>query len=86
MRDQAAIGWSMETSFFDVAVVGEFRLGRGPQLGKERPPRHRRSRELPNMPMIASPNITEAQSTAVRGAMVALAGSENGPRDLRRSA
>ena len=40
MRDQAAIGWSMENEFFDVGVVNSI-SGSRPQLGEERPSRHR---------------------------------------------
>jgi ABC-type phosphate/phosphonate transport system substrate-binding protein len=83
MRDQAAIGWSMENEFFDVAVVNSV-SGVGRSWEKNGHRVIARSRELPNMPMIASPNITEAQSTAVRGAMVALAGSENGRVILKK--
>ena len=83
MRDQAAIGWSMENEFFDVAVVNSV-SGVGRSWEKNGHRVIARSRELPNMPMIASPNITEAQSTAVRGAMVALAGSESGRVILKK--
>jgi len=43
-----------------------------------------RSKELPNMPMIASPQVTEAQFAAVRNAMVALASSDTGRAALKK--
>jgi ABC-type phosphate/phosphonate transport system substrate-binding protein len=83
MRDQAAIGWSMENEFFDVAVVNSI-SGVGRSWEKNGHRVIARSQELPNMPMIASPQVTEPQFTAVRTAMVALAASENGRAALKK--
>lgn len=83
MRDQAAIGWSMENEFFDVGVVNSISgVGRGWEKKGHRV--IARSRDLPNMPMIASPQVTEAQAAAVRSAMVALAQSDNGRTVLKK--
>jgi ABC-type phosphate/phosphonate transport system substrate-binding protein len=83
MRDQAAIGWSMENEFFDVGVVNSV-SGVGRSWEKNGHRVIARSRELPNMPMIASPQISAPQFAAVRGAMVALADSENGRVILKK--
>ena len=83
MRDQAAIGWSMENEFFDVAVVNSV-SGVGRSWEKNGHRVIARSKELPNMPMIASPQVTEAQFAAVRSAMIALAGSDNGRAALKK--
>jgi ABC-type phosphate/phosphonate transport system substrate-binding protein len=83
MRDQAAIGWSMENEFFDVAVVNSI-SGVGRSWEKNGHRVIARSKELPNMPMIASPQITETQFAAVRAAMIALAGSDSGRATLKK--
>ena len=83
MRDQAAIGWSMENEFFEVAVVNSV-SGVGRSWEKNGHRVIARSQELPNMPMIASPQITEAQFAAVRGAMLALAESDGGRVALKK--
>lgn len=83
MRDQAAIGWSMENEFFDVGVVNSISaVGRSWEKNGHRV--IARSRELPNMPMIASPQVTDAQFAAVRGALVALADSDGGRVVLKK--
>jgi ABC-type phosphate/phosphonate transport system substrate-binding protein len=83
MRDQAAIGWSMENEFFDVAVVNSV-SGVGRSWEKNGHRVIARSRELPNMPMIASPQINETQFAALRSAMVALSASEDGRAILKK--
>jgi phosphonate transport system substrate-binding protein len=83
MRDQAAIGWSMENEFFEVAVVNSV-SGVGRSWEKNGHRVIARSEELPNMPMIASPQITDAQVAAVRDAMIALAQSDGGRVALKK--
>ena len=83
MRDQAAIGWSMENEFFDVGVVNSI-SGVGRSWEKNGHRVIARSRELPNMPMIASPQVTDAQFAAVRSALVALADSDGGRVVLKK--
>lgn len=83
MRDQAAIGWSMENEFFDVAVVNSV-SGVGRSWEKNGHRVIARSQELPNMPMIASPQVTEAQVAALRSAMAALTASDSGRVALKK--
>lgn len=83
MRDQAAIGWSMENEFFDVAVVNSV-SGVGRSWEKNGHRVIARSQELPNMPMIASPQVTDAQVAAVRDAMIALTQSDGGRLALKK--
>jgi ABC-type phosphate/phosphonate transport system substrate-binding protein len=71
MRDQAAIGWSMENKFFDVGVVNSI-SGIGRTWEKNGGRVIAKSREMPNMPFIAAPEITEEQVARVRAAVVAL--------------
>jgi len=71
MRDQAAIGWSMENKFFDVGVVNSI-SGIGRTWEKSGGRVIARSREMPNMPFIAAPEITEDQVQRIRAAVVAL--------------
>ena len=83
MRDQAAIGWSMENEFFDVGVINAI-SGVGRSWEKNGHRVIARSGDLPNMPMIASPQVTDAQLAAVRGALVALADSDGGRVVLKK--
>jgi ABC-type phosphate/phosphonate transport system substrate-binding protein len=83
MRDQAAIGWSIENEFFDVAAVNSVSaVGRSWEKNGHRV--IARSGPIPNMPMIASPQITQAQIATVRTAVVALADSDNGRAVLKK--
>jgi len=83
MRDQAAIGWSMENGFFDVGVVNSVSpVGRTWEKKGGRV--LARSPEVPNMPLIASPKLTKAQIAAVRAALLALESTEGGPAILRK--
>jgi phosphonate transport system substrate-binding protein len=83
MRDQAAIGWSMENEFFEVGVVNSI-SGVGRSWEKNGHRVIARSSEVPNMPMIASPQVTEPQLLAVRGALMALAESDDGRALLKK--
>lgn len=83
MRDQAAIGWSMENGFFDVAVVNSI-SGVGRTWEKKGGRVIARSPDLPNMPMIASSEISAAQIAKIRAALVALDSSENGQEALKK--
>lgn len=83
MRDQAAIGWSMENGFFDVAVVASF-SGVGRTWEKNGGRVIARSREVPNTPLIASPKISPAQIARIRGALSALDSTEEGRAALKK--
>jgi len=83
MRDQAAIGWSMENRFFDVGVINSV-SGVGRTWEKNGGRVIARSRELPNMPFIASPQISDEQLAKLRTAVVALDGSDNGKAILKK--
>jgi len=83
MRDQAAIGWSIENEFFDVAAVNSV-SGVGRSWEKNGHRVIARSRLIPNMPMIASSQVTETQLAAVRNAAVALADSDDGRVVLKK--
>jgi phosphonate transport system substrate-binding protein len=83
MRDQAAIGWSMENEFFDVGVINSI-SGVGRSWEKNGHRVIARSTEVPNMPMIASPQVSEAQLAAVRNALVALADTDDGRVVLKK--
>jgi len=83
MRDQAAIGWSMENAFYDVGVVNSI-SGIGRSWEKNGGKVIAKSRELPNMPFIASPQITEEQIVRVRAAIVALDSTDSGKAVLKK--
>jgi ABC-type phosphate/phosphonate transport system substrate-binding protein len=85
MRDQAAIGWSIENEFFDVAAVNSV-SGVGRTWEKNGHRVIARSRPIPNMPLIASPQVTEAQLIAARSAVVTLADSDSGRAVLKKIA
>jgi ABC-type phosphate/phosphonate transport system substrate-binding protein len=83
MRDQAAIGWSMENKFFDVGVINSV-SGVGRTWEKNGGRVIARSRDLPNMPFIASPAISDDQVAKLRTAVVALDGSDSGKTILKK--
>jgi len=83
MRDQAAIGWSMENKFFDVGVINSI-SGVGRSWEKNGGRVIARSRDLPNMPFIASPAISDEQIAKLRAAVVALDGSDGGKAILKK--
>ncbi len=83
MRDQTAIGWSMENGFFDVAVVNSASaVGRTWEKNGGRI--IARSPDLPNMPLIASPEVSEAKVAKIRAALLALDSSERGKAVLKK--
>jgi ABC-type phosphate/phosphonate transport system substrate-binding protein len=82
MSDQAAIGWSMESGFFDVGVVASF-SGVGRTWEKNGGRIIARSPELPNTPMIASQRLSVAQIQKLRAALVALPSAPGGPAILK---
>jgi ABC-type phosphate/phosphonate transport system substrate-binding protein len=82
MSDQAAIGWSMESGFFDVGVVASF-SGVGRTWEKNGGRVIARSPELPNTPMIASQKISPAQVQRLRAALVSLQSTPNGAAILK---
>jgi phosphonate transport system substrate-binding protein len=83
MSDQAAIGWSMESGFFDVGVVASF-SGVGRTWEKNGGRVIARSPELPNTPLIASPKIPAAQIQKLRAALVSLESTESGAAILKK--
>jgi len=83
MHDDAAIGWSLENGFFDVGVINSI-SGVGRTWEKNGGRVIARSRDLPNMPLIASPDLSGAQITRLRGALIALNSNENGQAVLKR--
>jgi ABC-type phosphate/phosphonate transport system substrate-binding protein len=83
MRDQAAIGWSMENGFFDVAVVASF-SGVGRTWEKNGGRVIARSPEVLHTPMIASPKVSAAQIQKLRTALLALDSSQSGAAILKK--
>jgi len=83
MRDQAAIGWSMENGFFDVGVINSV-SGVGRTWEKSGGRVIAASPELPNLPMIASPALSESQVAKVRSALVALDSTDEGRAILKK--
>ena len=77
MHDDAAIGWSMESGFFDVAVINSI-SGVGRTWEKNGGRVIAKSPELPNMPLIASSEVSAAQVAKVRAALIALDSNEDG--------
>jgi len=84
MRDYAAIGWSLESRFYDVGVLSSnsavarvWEKTGGRVIAK--------SRELPDAPFIASPAIPAAQVAQLRAALVGLdTGDERGQTALKK--
>ncbi|HEY7241974.1 MAG TPA: PhnD/SsuA/transferrin family substrate-binding protein [Burkholderiales bacterium] len=83
MRDQAAIGWSLENGFFDVGVVNSA-SGVGRSWEKNGGRVIARSRNQINMPLIASPKISAAQIERLRAAIIALDSTESGQSILKK--
>ena len=84
MRDQAAIGWSLENEFFDVGVVASFSA-----TGRTWEKRGGRviamSPEIPNTPVIASARkLSPAQITKVGDALIALDSTDAGKAILKK--
>jgi ABC-type phosphate/phosphonate transport system substrate-binding protein len=83
MRDQAAIGWSLENGFFDVGVVNST-SGVGRSWAKNGGRIVAGSRDQINMPMIASPKLSGTQLERLRAAMVGLESTEAGQAILKK--
>jgi ABC-type phosphate/phosphonate transport system substrate-binding protein len=83
MRDQAAIGWSLENGFFDVGVVNSA-SGVGRSWEKNGGRVIARSRDQINMPMIASPKLTSAQVERLRAVMIGLDSTDEGQAILKK--
>jgi len=83
MRDQAAIGWSLENGFFDVGVVNSV-SGVGRSWEKNGGRVIARSPDQINMPLIASPKVSAAQIERLRAAIIALDSSESGHAILKK--
>jgi len=83
MNDQAAIGWSMESGFFDVGVVASF-SGVGRTWEKNGGRVIARSPEVPNTPLIASPKVSAAGVQKLRAALVSLESTESGMAILKQ--
>jgi len=83
MRDQAAIGWSMEGGFFDVGVVNSVSgVGRTWEMKGGRV--LAKSVDLPNMPLIASPDISAAQILKIRAALINIESTDAGQAMLKK--
>ena len=83
MRDQAAIGWSMENGFFDVGVVASF-SGVGRTWEKRGGRVIAKSPEVPNTPLVASPKISPARLAKIRAALIALESTQEGVAILKK--
>jgi ABC-type phosphate/phosphonate transport system substrate-binding protein len=83
MRDQAAIGWSLQSGFFDVGVLNSI-SGVARTWEKNGGRVIAKSRDLPNMPFIASPDVTSAQVAKLRAAVVNLDQTEPGRAILKK--
>jgi ABC-type phosphate/phosphonate transport system substrate-binding protein len=83
MRDQAAIGWSMENGFFDVGVVASFSAV-GRTWEKKGGRVIARSRDLVTVPLVASPRVTGAQIANLRAALIKLDSSPQGAAILKQ--
>ena len=83
MRDQAAIGWSLENGFFDVGVVNSV-SGVGRSWEKNGGRVIARSPDQINMPLIASPKVSAAQIERLRAAIIALGTTESGQAILKK--
>jgi ABC-type phosphate/phosphonate transport system substrate-binding protein len=83
MRDQAAIGWSMENGFFDVAVVASF-SGVGRAWEKNGGRVIARSPEVLHTPMVASSKVSAAQIQKIRAALLTLDSSASGAAILKK--
>lgn len=83
MRDQAAIGWSMENGFFDVGVVASFSAV-GRTWEKKGGRVIARSRDLVTVPLVVSPKITAAQIANLRAELIRLDSSQQGAAILKQ--
>jgi len=83
MRDQAAIAWSMENSFFDVGIVASFSPA-GRTWEKKGGRVIATSPEVPNTPVIASKKIPAAQVARLSETLIALDSTEEGKAVLKR--
>jgi ABC-type phosphate/phosphonate transport system substrate-binding protein len=83
MRDQAAIAWSMENSFFDVGIVASFSPA-GRTWEKKGGRVIATSPEVPNTPVIASKKLSAAQVARLSETLVALDSTEEGKAVLKR--
>ena len=83
MRDQAAIGWSMENKFYDVGVVNVI-SGIGRTWEKKGGRVIAKSREMPNMPFIAAPEVSAEQIARLRTAIIALDDTDAGKAVLKK--
>jgi phosphonate transport system substrate-binding protein len=82
MRDQAAIGWSMENGFFDVGVVASY-SGVGRNWEKNGGRVIAKSRDLMITPIIASPKVAASDVAKLRAALIGLAATDGGPAILK---
>ena len=83
MRDQAAIAWSMENSFFDVGIVASFSPA-GRTWEKKGGRVIATSPEVPNTPVIASKKVSAAQVARLSETLIALDSTEEGKAVLKK--
>ncbi|MFM9883507.1 MAG: phosphate/phosphite/phosphonate ABC transporter substrate-binding protein [Burkholderiales bacterium] len=82
MSDQAGIAWTLEQNFYDVGVVASF-SGVGRTWEKKSGRVIAKSRDLPMVPMVASPKIPRADIAKIRAALTSLDASEAGVAILK---
>lgn len=83
MRDQQAIAWSLENGFYQVGVINSV-SGVAKTWEKSGNRVVAKSPDLPNMPFIASPEITPEQVAKLRAAVVALDKTDEGRVILKK--
>jgi len=83
MRDQAAIGWSVENKMFDVGVVNSA-SGVARTWEKKGGRVIAASRDQINMPFIASPGLSAARIAKLRAAVLALESTDSGRAILKK--
>jgi len=83
MRDQAAIGWSVENKMYDVGVVNSA-SGVARNWEKNGGRVIAASRDQINMPLIASPGLPPARVARLRAAVLALDSTDSGRAILKK--
>jgi phosphonate transport system substrate-binding protein len=83
MRDQQAIAWSLQNGFYQVGVINSV-SGVAKTWEKNGGRVVAKSRDLPNMPFIASPDITPEQLARLRTAVVGLDKTDEGRVILKK--
>ncbi len=82
MSDQAGIAWTLEQNFYDVGVVASF-SGVGRTWENKSGRVIAKSRDLPTVPLIASPKIPATDIAKIRAALIALDANDAGAAILK---